>query len=231
MLVLGIETSCDETAAAVVEDGRIVRSSVVSSQVDLHAQFGGVVPEVASRAHVDLIVPVVADALGAGPAAVVAAEAAEPADHSQWQHALAYSPPIVRLATLTNVGPAAAQSARQLIEQIDGVAGAAMIRIVAAGAPDGSVALEDMYLAGVLVRSLLVELTEAQPPPVGRRLALTEAAGFLQTAVTGFPDAYSALSAGSAARGCDPAELRAASQSNSRWGVPVLDPLVVPTPD
>ena len=63
MLVLGIETSCDETAAAVVEDGRVVRSSVVSSQVDLHAQYGGVVPEVASRAHVDLIVPVVTDAL------------------------------------------------------------------------------------------------------------------------------------------------------------------------
>src|SRR4029450_61979 len=64
MLILGIETSCDETAAAVVEDGRVIRSSVVSSQVDLHAQYGGVVPEVASRAHVDLIVPVVADALG-----------------------------------------------------------------------------------------------------------------------------------------------------------------------
>jgi N6-L-threonylcarbamoyladenine synthase len=64
MRILGIETSCDETAAAVVEDGRVVRSSVVSSQVDLHAQYGGVVPEVASRAHVDLIVPVVADALG-----------------------------------------------------------------------------------------------------------------------------------------------------------------------
>jgi N6-L-threonylcarbamoyladenine synthase len=64
MLVLGIETSCDETAAAVVEDGRVIRSSVVSSQVDLHAQYGGVVPEVASRAHVDLVVPVVADALG-----------------------------------------------------------------------------------------------------------------------------------------------------------------------
>ena len=56
-LVLGIETSCDETAAAVVEDGRTVRSSVVSSQVDLHARFGGVVPEVASRAHVELITP------------------------------------------------------------------------------------------------------------------------------------------------------------------------------
>jgi N6-L-threonylcarbamoyladenine synthase len=64
MLMLGIETSCAETAAAVVEDGRVIRSSVVSSQVDLHAQYGGVVPEVASRAHVDLVVPVVADALG-----------------------------------------------------------------------------------------------------------------------------------------------------------------------
>jgi N6-L-threonylcarbamoyladenine synthase len=64
VLILGIETSCDETAAAVVEDGRRIRSSVVSSQVDLHAQYGGVVPEVASRAHVDLVVPVVADALG-----------------------------------------------------------------------------------------------------------------------------------------------------------------------
>ena len=55
--ILAIETSCDETAAAVVEDGRIVKSSVVSSQVDLHARFGGVVPEVAGRAHVDLLTP------------------------------------------------------------------------------------------------------------------------------------------------------------------------------
>lgn len=62
-LVLGIETSCDETAAAVVVDGREVRSSVVSSQIDLHAEFGGVVPEIASRAHVELLAPVVADAL------------------------------------------------------------------------------------------------------------------------------------------------------------------------
>ena len=62
-LVLGIETSCDETAAAVVEDGRLVLSSVVSSQVDLHARFGGVVPEVASRAHVELVTPVIAEAL------------------------------------------------------------------------------------------------------------------------------------------------------------------------
>ncbi len=61
--VLGIETSCDETAAAVVVGGHLVRSSVVSSQVDLHARFGGVVPEIASRAHVDLLTPVIAEAL------------------------------------------------------------------------------------------------------------------------------------------------------------------------
>jgi len=63
MRILGIETSCDETAAAVVEDGRYVHSSVVSSQVDLHARFGGVVPEVASRAHVELITAVIAETL------------------------------------------------------------------------------------------------------------------------------------------------------------------------
>ncbi len=61
--VLGIETSCDETAAAVVVDGTTVRSSVVSSQVDVHARFGGVVPEIASRAHLEVIGPVIADAL------------------------------------------------------------------------------------------------------------------------------------------------------------------------
>lgn len=61
--ILGIETSCDETAAAVVESGSVVRSSIVSSQVDLHAAYGGVVPEVASRAHLDLMVPVVSAAV------------------------------------------------------------------------------------------------------------------------------------------------------------------------
>jgi N6-L-threonylcarbamoyladenine synthase len=61
--ILGIETSCDETAVAVVRDGRDVLSSVVSSQVDLHARFGGVVPEIASRAHVELLTPVLAEAL------------------------------------------------------------------------------------------------------------------------------------------------------------------------
>ncbi|HYU39026.1 MAG TPA: tRNA (adenosine(37)-N6)-threonylcarbamoyltransferase complex transferase subunit TsaD [Acidimicrobiia bacterium] len=63
MRILGIETSCDETAAAVVEDGRRVRSSIVSSQVELHAPYGGVVPELASRAHVELINGVVDEAL------------------------------------------------------------------------------------------------------------------------------------------------------------------------
>jgi N6-L-threonylcarbamoyladenine synthase len=62
-VVLGIETSCDETAAALVMGGRDVLSSVVSSQVDLHAAFGGVVPEIASRAHLELLNPVVAAAI------------------------------------------------------------------------------------------------------------------------------------------------------------------------
>jgi N6-L-threonylcarbamoyladenine synthase len=62
-VILGIETSCDETAAAVVtEDGEIL-SNVVASQADLHARFGGVVPEVASRRHLELIAPVLAEAL------------------------------------------------------------------------------------------------------------------------------------------------------------------------
>jgi N6-L-threonylcarbamoyladenine synthase len=62
-VILGLETSCDETAAAVVTDGGDVLSSVVSSQADLHARFGGVVPEVASRRHLELVGPVVRAAL------------------------------------------------------------------------------------------------------------------------------------------------------------------------
>lgn len=62
-LVLGLESSCDDTAAAVVEAGRRVRSSVVASQEDIHALFGGVVPEVASRKHVEVITRVVQEAL------------------------------------------------------------------------------------------------------------------------------------------------------------------------
>src|SRR3989442_7504309 len=62
-MILGLETSCDETAAAVITpDGRIL-SNVVSSQADLHARYGGVVPEVASRRHLELVTPVVQEAL------------------------------------------------------------------------------------------------------------------------------------------------------------------------
>ena len=59
MLVLGIETSCDETAASVVRDGREIVSSVIASQIKTHERFGGVVPELASREHLDKIVPIV----------------------------------------------------------------------------------------------------------------------------------------------------------------------------
>jgi len=62
MLVLGIETSCDETAAAVVRDGREIVSSVIASQIETHQRFGGVVPELASREHLDKIVAVVEEA-------------------------------------------------------------------------------------------------------------------------------------------------------------------------
>jgi N6-L-threonylcarbamoyladenine synthase len=63
MRVLGIESSCDETAAAIVDDGRVVRSDVVASQHEVHARYGGVVPELASRAHILQVVPVVQAAL------------------------------------------------------------------------------------------------------------------------------------------------------------------------
>src|SRR5215471_19367491 len=63
MLVLGIETSCDETAAAVVRNGCEIVSSVIASQIKTHARFGGVVPELASREHLDKIVPIVEEAL------------------------------------------------------------------------------------------------------------------------------------------------------------------------
>jgi N6-L-threonylcarbamoyladenine synthase len=61
--ILGIETSCDETAAAVVEDGRRILSNVVASQIDLHRQYGGVFPEVASRQHILTIMPVIRQAM------------------------------------------------------------------------------------------------------------------------------------------------------------------------
>ncbi|MBW8042113.1 MAG: tRNA (adenosine(37)-N6)-threonylcarbamoyltransferase complex transferase subunit TsaD [Planctomycetes bacterium] len=61
--ILGIETSCDETAAAVVGDGKIIKSSVIASQAKLHEKYGGVVPEIASRAHVEKIYPVISEAI------------------------------------------------------------------------------------------------------------------------------------------------------------------------
>jgi len=67
-LILGIETSCDETAAALVTDQGEIRSSVVSSQAELHARYGGVVPEVASRRHLELVTPVIREALAVADA-------------------------------------------------------------------------------------------------------------------------------------------------------------------
>jgi N6-L-threonylcarbamoyladenine synthase len=63
MIVLGIETSCDETAASIVENGTTVLSNVIASQIDLHTKTGGVVPEIASREHIKIIVPVIDEAL------------------------------------------------------------------------------------------------------------------------------------------------------------------------
>jgi N6-L-threonylcarbamoyladenine synthase len=62
-LILGIESSCDETAAAVIKDGKTVLSNIVASQIDIHKEYGGVVPELASRKHVETIIPVIEEAL------------------------------------------------------------------------------------------------------------------------------------------------------------------------
>ena len=62
-LVLGIETSCDETSASVVQCGRQILSNVIASQNDLHGEYGGIVPEVAARAHVEALTPAIAEAL------------------------------------------------------------------------------------------------------------------------------------------------------------------------
>jgi N6-L-threonylcarbamoyladenine synthase len=63
MKILGIESSCDETAAAVVEDGRVLLSNVINSQIDIHSVYGGVVPEIAARSHIEVINPVINQAL------------------------------------------------------------------------------------------------------------------------------------------------------------------------
>lgn len=85
MRVLGIESSCDETAAAVVDDGRILRSNVIQSQIDIHKAFGGVVPEVAARSHLEVVLPVVEEALASA--------------HSTWENidaiAVTYAPGLV----------------------------------------------------------------------------------------------------------------------------------------
>jgi tRNA N6-adenosine threonylcarbamoyltransferase len=67
-LILGLETSCDETAAALITDDGEIRANIVSSQAELHARYGGVVPEVASRRHLELVAPVIREALGQGGA-------------------------------------------------------------------------------------------------------------------------------------------------------------------
>lgn len=67
-LIIGLETSCDETSAAIVADGRTVLSNIISSQVDLHQRYGGVVPEIASRKHIENVMPVVNEALAAAGA-------------------------------------------------------------------------------------------------------------------------------------------------------------------
>ena len=63
MLVLGIESSCDETAAAVVSDGTVALSNIIASQIDIHGEYGGIVPEIASRKHMEAIIPVTRQAL------------------------------------------------------------------------------------------------------------------------------------------------------------------------
>ena len=65
VLLLGLETSCDETSAAVIEDGRKILSNVIASQIPVHQKYGGVVPELASRRHVEDVIPVIDQALSA----------------------------------------------------------------------------------------------------------------------------------------------------------------------
>ena len=69
-MTLALETSCDETSAAVVADGRRILSNVISSQVPLHRKYGGVVPEIASRKHIEAVIPVVDQALQEAGAAL-----------------------------------------------------------------------------------------------------------------------------------------------------------------
>ncbi len=63
MKILGIDTSCDDTSVAIVEDGRSIQSNIISSQIELHKKYGGIVPELASRQHVELINYIIEEAL------------------------------------------------------------------------------------------------------------------------------------------------------------------------
>src|SRR3954469_469704 len=78
MLILGIESTCDETAAALVADGWDVRSNIVATQVELHAKYRGVVPEIASRAHIENLLPVLEAGVTPASPADAAARPASP---------------------------------------------------------------------------------------------------------------------------------------------------------
>jgi len=85
MIVLGIETSCDETAAAVLDGGRKILGSVVASQDAVHGPYGGVVPELASRRHLEVVLPVITQALGqAGLGSPTSTGWPSPRDRGSW---------------------------------------------------------------------------------------------------------------------------------------------------
>ena len=96
-LILGIESSCDETAAAIVQNGRTVLSNIISSQIDIHQKFGGVVPEIASRKHIEMIDPVIQESLDSCFAwpPDVALSPASLSNHWQFTHAIIASSPEV----------------------------------------------------------------------------------------------------------------------------------------
>jgi hypothetical protein len=130
------------------------------------------------------------------------------------------------LCTLTNLGPALAQAAFRFASAVhhqispEGEEEQAWtLRVVCAGNA-GRFAAEDAYLAGVAVRGLLIELSHASELPSGVQLVLTEEAGFAQAAAGGFPDDFSALSAGSAAHRVDQSALNAACQRSAVGIVP-----------
>ena len=107
MRVLGIETSCDETAIAVVEDRFTLRANLVASQVDLHRRFGGVVPEVAARAHVETLNPLLEQTLDSGFTTV------RDAFGIDWGFAQALERGLLRGPRVLFVGPCLSQTGGQ----------------------------------------------------------------------------------------------------------------------